>query len=147
MKNKLFIGTALALASAILVGPAAFAQKVETKNKTATGEIKEVDTKAKTITVKVEEGSAQGKDRTIDVASNTKIMKGSAINLHLKDIKQGDKVSVMYKQGKEPGPDKKTMIEVMKALQITILSSADGSTAATPGAAAAPAAPAAPATK
>ena len=142
MKKKLLIGSVLALAVAFLVSPMAFAQKTETKNLTATGEIKEVDTKEKTITLKVEAGSAEGKDRKIDVPPSTKIMKDTKINLHLKDIKQGDKVSVMYKKGKELGPDKKTMIEVIKALQITILSSADAGATTAPGAATVPAVPA-----
>ncbi|MSR65690.1 MAG: hypothetical protein EXS18_07925 [Verrucomicrobiae bacterium] len=121
LKNKLVISMVLALATAILVGPAAFAQKVETKNFTATGQITAVDVKGKTITIKIESGSAEGKERTLDVSTHTKIIKDNKINLKLKDINQGDKVSVMYKKGKEPSPDKKSNIEVMQALQITIL--------------------------
>lgn len=145
MRKQFMIGSALAAAVAILLSPVTYAQKTETKNKTATGEIKEINLKEKTITVKVEAGAAEGKERTIDVATSTKIMKGSTINLHLRDLKTGDKVSIMYKQGKELGPDRKTMVEVMKALQITILSSAEGTVA--PGGTAAATTPAAPASK
>ncbi len=129
MKSTLLVGSVMAVAAAFLTSSIAMAQKVETKNITIKGEITSVDVKAKTITVKVEEGT--GKERTLDVAPATKIMKESKINLHIKDLHQGDKVSVMYKKGKELGPDKKTNIEVMKALQITILSSAEPAGAAT----------------
>lgn len=131
-KTKFAIGLASAL---VLVGfSPVWAQKVETKNVTINGEIVAIDLKEKTITVKVTEGSGAGRERTFDVPANTKIEKDNKINQRLKDLKEGDKVNLTYRKGKELGPDHKTQVEVMKTIKILVLSSAEPGTPATPAA-------------
>ena len=147
MNKRLLIGTALAVAAAFVVNTSAFAQKADTAPKSVTGKIKAIDVKEKTITIAVKEGTSAGKDKTLEVPASAKIDKENKINLHLKDLKEGDEVSVSYRKVKEPSADKKTMVETLKAFKITVLSSAEagGGAATTPTATPAPPATPAPA--
>jgi Cu/Ag efflux protein CusF len=133
MHRKTMIVAGLVAAAVVFLHQEAYAQaKTEVKDMVAKGTIKEIDTKDKTLTITIKEGSGAGKDKTLEVAGNTKIDKGSAINLHLKDLKEGDEINVMYKKVKEPSADKKSMVEMLKALKITVLNAADtGATNAT----------------
>ena len=131
MNRKATVVAGLILAAAVLVPVSAYAQKTEAKDLVAKGTIKEIDTKEKKITLTVVEGSGKGKEKILEVAANTKIDKGTAINLHLKDLKEGDEVNVMYKKVKEPSADKKSMVEAIKAIKITVLNAGDSGTNST----------------
>jgi hypothetical protein len=132
MNRKTSILTAVAVAPAFLLGTPAFAQKKEEKNITCNAEIVEIDTKAKAIVVSIKDGDAKGKERPIEIAGNTKIQKNNKINQKIKDLSTGDLINLTYRKTKELGDDKKTMVEVYKAVQIIVTTSAAGETNAPP---------------
>jgi hypothetical protein len=123
MNRKTSILAALAVAPAFLLSTPAFAQKREEKNMTCNAEIIEIDAKAKAIVVAIKDGDAKGKERPIEIAGNTKIQKNNKINQKLKDLALGDMINLTYRKTKELGDDKKTMVEVYKAVQIIVTTS------------------------
>jgi hypothetical protein len=124
MNTKSLLAAALALTAAIFLPAISHAQKTDTKNITCNALIQEVDTKGKAITVKIKDGDAAGKQRTIEIAGNTKIQRDGKINQKLKDLATGDEVNLTYKKVKEPTADRKSMVEVYKAVQIIVTTTA-----------------------
>lgn len=75
---------------------AAIAANDTSRLATAGGQIASIDPAAKSLTVKVDDQTGKARDLTLVVADDSKIVKdGAAVTL--KDLKQGDKVTVTYR--------------------------------------------------
>jgi Cu/Ag efflux protein CusF len=91
------IGTCLVVSMALApAAMAAVASPESGRMTTASGQVASIDSAAKSLVVKVAEPSGKPQALTVVVADDSKIIKNGAA-ISLKELKQGDKVTVTYK--------------------------------------------------